>query len=160
MGRGRRGPARAGRWPGARRRDVLRGGGWRRGAEGEFVPNPRTEPAKAALYGSPAEGTGQVGAGARGGCVAGRRVTRDDCRTTGASRRHPFCSLTPPNLLYSRRCICELHRSAHVRGKANAARIVAFLGGFSLAIGLDLRLHELLGVRGDQSRHCASFSAS
>jgi hypothetical protein len=43
-----------------------------------------------------------------------------------------------------------------VRGKANAARILAFLGGFSLAIGLDLRLHELLGVRGDQSRHwCA-----
>ena len=43
-----------------------------------------------------------------------------------------------------------------MRGKANAARIVAFLGGFSLAIGLDLRLHELLGVRGDHSRHwCA-----
>ena len=43
-----------------------------------------------------------------------------------------------------------------MRGKANVARIVAFLGGFSLAIGLDLRLHELLGVRGDQSRHwCA-----
>ena len=40
-----------------------------------------------------------------------------------------------------------------MRNKANAARIVAFLGGFSLAIGLDLRLHELLGVRGDQSRH-------
>jgi hypothetical protein len=35
----------------------------------------------------------------------------------------------------------------------NAALIVAFLGGFSLTIGLDLRLHELLGVRGDQSRH-------
>ena len=43
-----------------------------------------------------------------------------------------------------------------MRGKANAARIVAFLGGFSLAIGPDLRLHELLGVRGDQSCHwCA-----
>ena len=51
------------------------------------------------LFASPAEGTGQVGAGARGGGVAGRRVTRDDCRTTGASRRHPFCSLTPLNLL-------------------------------------------------------------
>jgi len=47
-----------------------------------------------------------------------------------------------------------------VRGKANAARIVAFLGEFSLAIGLDLWLHELLGVRGDHSRHWASFSAS
>ena len=144
-----RGPA----WAGGR--DVLRGGGWRPNAEGETsVGRPLV------LFASPAEGTGQVGAGARGGCVAGRRVTRDDCRTTGASRRHPFCSLTPPNLLLSRRCICQLHRSAHVRGKANAARIVAFLGGFSLAIGLDLRLHELLGVRGDQSRHCASFSAS
>ena len=39
MGRGRRGPARAGRWPGARRRDVLRGGGWRRG--GQNQPKPR-----------------------------------------------------------------------------------------------------------------------
>ena len=99
-------------------------------------------------------------AGARrprtGGCLAGRWVTRDDCRTIGASRRHPFCSLTPPNLRQSRTCVCQLHRSAHVRGKANAARILAFLGGFSLAIGLDLRRHELLGVRGDQSRHrCA-----
>ena len=46
----RRGPARAGGWPGARRRDVLQGGGWRRDAEGESVANPRTEPAKAAPY--------------------------------------------------------------------------------------------------------------
>ena len=46
---------------------------------------------------------------------------------------------------------------ADLRGEANAVRIVAFVGGFSLAIDLDSRRHELLGVRGDQSRHrCAS----
>ena len=41
MGRGRRGPARAGEWPGTRGRDVnvVRGGGWRRDAEGETMPN-------------------------------------------------------------------------------------------------------------------------
>ena len=37
-----RGPARAGGWPGARGRDVMRGEGWRRDAEGETVPTPRT----------------------------------------------------------------------------------------------------------------------
>jgi hypothetical protein len=41
-GRDRRGPARAGGWPGARGRDAMRGEGWRRDAEGETVPTPQT----------------------------------------------------------------------------------------------------------------------
>ena len=43
--------------------------------------------------------------------LAGRRVPggpvgdpRDDCRTTGASRRHPSRSLTPPNACFSHVC--------------------------------------------------------